>query len=225
MVVAPARIRRPYHSPKRQERARATRRRVLEAAGGLFTERGYSGTTIRAVAERAGLSVPTVEELFGSKGRLLKATIDVAIAGDDESVPMLDRGWAAAATQATDVGKFLSILAGVLTLAQARSSGLVLSVFEGAGVDAELAGLAAQMSSQRATMATWVVARVTALGALRDDLDQGEAVDTVFALMEPALFERLVRQRSWGLARYEAWVAKALGRLLVADALLPAAVP
>jgi len=184
----------------------------------LFDERGYAGTAIRSVAERAGVSVPTVEALFGTKSRLLKAAIDVAIAGDGEPVPMLARDWAAAAARAADPESLLSILAGVLAPAQSRSSGLVLSALEGAGADPELAGLAAQMSAQRATMATWVVARLAALAALRAEVGEDEAVDTVFALMEPALFDRLTRQRGWTLARYQDWIARSLRRLLVADA-------
>lgn len=217
MVVAPPRTRRSYRSPQREARARATRQQVLRAATGMFDERGYAGTTIRSVAERAGVSVPTVEALFGTKGRLLKAAIDVAIAGDDEPVPMLERDWATAATKATDVESLLSVLAGALAPAQARSAGLVVSVFEGAGADPELAGLAAQMSTQRATMATWVVARLTDLASLREEISEDEAVDTVFALMEPALFDRLTRQRSWTLARYQDWIGRSLRRLLVAD--------
>jgi AcrR family transcriptional regulator len=217
VAVAPPRTRRSYRSPQREARARATRQRVLGAATGLFEERGYAGTTIRSVAERADVSVPTVEALFGTKGRLLKAAIDVAIAGDDEPVPMLERNWAMAATRATDVESLLSILAGALAPAQARSAGLVLSVFEGAGSDPELAGLAAQMSTQRAAMATWVVARLTDLTSLRAEIGDDEAVDTVFALMEPALFDRLTRQRSWTLARYQDWIARCLRHLLVAD--------
>ena len=217
MVVASRGARRSYRSPQREARAWATRLQVLRAATSLFDERGYAGTTIRSVAERAGVSVPTVEALFGTKGRLLKAAIDVAIAGDDEPVPMLARDWAAAASIAANPEIFLSILAGVLAAVQSRSSGLVLSVFEGAGSDRELAGLAAQMSAQRVTMATWAVARLTALGALRAEVGEDEAADTVFAVMEPAVFERLTRHRGWTLANYRDWVARSLHRLLVAD--------
>jgi hypothetical protein len=163
------------------------------------------------------VSVPTVEGLFGTKSRLLKAAIDVAIAGDDEAVPMLDRDWAALATRAGDVEDLVSILAEVLAPAQFRSSGLVLSVFEGAGYDAELADLAEQMSKQRATMANWIVARLSALEPLRGEVGQAEAVDTVFALMEPALFDRLTRRRGWTVAHYQGWIARSLLHLLVAD--------
>jgi AcrR family transcriptional regulator len=218
MVVASPRARRSYRSPQREARARATRLRILRAATSLFDERGYAGTTIRSVAERACVAVPTVEALFGTKTRLLKAAIDVAIAGDDEPVPMLARDWATAAERAADPDTFLAVVAGVLAPAQSRSSGLVLSAFEGAGSDQELAGLAAQMSAQRITMATWVVARLAALGALRADVGEDEAADSVFALMEPALFDRLTRHRGWTLARYQDWIARSLRRLLVSDA-------
>jgi hypothetical protein len=163
------------------------------------------------------VSVPTVEALLGTKARLLKAAIDLAIAVDDEPVPMLDRDWAAAAADAADVEHFLSVIAGVITPAQARSSGLVLPVFEGAGADSELGGLAAQMSAQRVTMTAWAVARIAALGALRGDVGEDEAVDTVYALMEPAVFDRLTRQRGWTPAHYREWVARSLRHLLVAE--------
>jgi hypothetical protein len=105
----------------------------------------------------------------------------------------------------------------VLAPAQARSSGLVLSVLEGAGSDPELTALAAQMAAQRVTMAAWVVTRLDALGALRAEAGEDEAADTVFAMMEPAVFDRLTRQRGWTLARYQDWIARSLLRLLVAD--------
>src|SRR6202451_3831636 len=98
--MAPAR---PYRSALRAAQARATRGRVLQAATVLFARLGYGGATMRAVASQAGVSVPTVEALFGTKARLLKAAIDVAIAGDDEPGPTLERGWAAEAMNATNV--------------------------------------------------------------------------------------------------------------------------
>ena len=58
---------------------------MLDAATAVFLDRGYGGATIRAVAAEARVSVPTVEALFGTKARVLKAAIDVAIAGDERA--------------------------------------------------------------------------------------------------------------------------------------------
>ena len=85
--------RRSYRSTVREQQARLTRRRILDAARAAFVARGYAGTTVRGIAAGAGVSVPTVELLFGTKAAVLKAAIDVAIVGDDEPVPVLDRAW------------------------------------------------------------------------------------------------------------------------------------
>lgn len=217
MVAASARMNRAYRSPQREAQARRTRQGVLRAASVLFAERGYAGTTMKSVAARANVSVPTVEALFGTKPRLLKAAIDVAIAGNDEREPMLEREWASAARSATDVEQFLSIAAAVLGPAQARSAGLVLSVFDGAGSDPELATMAAQLTSQRASTAAWFVARITAISGRRDDISDEEAVDTVFTLMEPAVFHRLTSWRGWTLEQYQRWFVRSVVHLLVPD--------
>ena len=83
--------RRRYDSSRRQEQARENRRAVLAAARRMFLEQGYAATTVGAIASEAGVSVETVYKAFGNKPGLVKAVADVAIVGDDEPVPMLQR--------------------------------------------------------------------------------------------------------------------------------------
>src|SRR5260221_5880963 len=156
VVTMQSRMPRRYRSGLREAQARRTRRRVLDAATAVFLDRGYGGATIRAIADGAKVSVPTVEALFGTKARLLKAAIDVAIAGDDEPVAVLDRGWAADAREAGTAEEFLSVVAGGVAAAQARSAGLVLAAFEGSARDRELEQVVEQMGAQRAVNAPWV---------------------------------------------------------------------
>src|SRR4051794_25225711 len=187
---------------QRAERARRTRRRIVEAATALFLERGYAGATMRAIAAAAGVAVPTVELLFGTKAALLKAAIDVAIAGDDEPVPVLERSWTGTALAAESAEEFLAIGAAVIAAAQARSAGLVLAVFEAAHHDPGLAELAAQMARQRTGTATWLVTALSARATLRAGNGMQEVVDTLWILMDPAIFDRLVRQRGWSTDQY-----------------------
>jgi AcrR family transcriptional regulator len=208
---------RSYRSSRREAGARRTRRRVLEAAGSVFVAGGYAGATIRAIAAEAGVSVPTVELLFATKARLLKAAIDVAIAGDDEAVAVLDRSWTSAAIASASADEFLSIVASVIGAAQARSAGLVLAVFEGSSKDPELAELTEQMIRQRAITAEWIVNGLAGKAELREELTRQDAADTVWLLMEPAVFDRLVRHRHWTVDRYQDWFARTARRLLVAD--------
>lgn len=56
-----------------------TRGGILAAALSLFAERGYAGTSIRAVAAGAGVDPALVHHYFGTKEGLFRATLDTPI--------------------------------------------------------------------------------------------------------------------------------------------------
>jgi len=55
------------------KKSEETRARILEAALELFLERGYQETTMRAIAERAGVAVGNAYYYFESKEHLIQA--------------------------------------------------------------------------------------------------------------------------------------------------------
>jgi AcrR family transcriptional regulator len=65
---------RAYAMRARAESAEQTTRRVHTAAAELFAERPFGEVTLRAVAERAGVTLQTVLRKFGSKEALFEAT-------------------------------------------------------------------------------------------------------------------------------------------------------
>lgn len=203
-----------YRSPKRQAQARRTRRQIIAAATEEFGSLGYGGTTMGSVAAAAGVSVPTVELLFGTKAALLKAAIDVAIAGDDEPVPVLERPFVGRIRQEETAEGFLATLAEALVAVAKRADAVVLVAFEAARSDQRLAALAAQLKSQRAVTAAWIVDELTARVPLRPGVDRARAIDIVWLLMDPAVFERLTIDRDWTPRQYGAWFADSLRRLL-----------
>jgi len=206
---------RHYRSPRRQLQAHATRSRIIAAAAHQFLARGYAGTTMRAVAADAGVALPTVELGFGTKARLLKAAIDVAIAGDDEPVPMLDRPWAGRAGSAAGAAGFAVECAEQVAESAQRAAGLTLVALEAAAGDADIAAVAAQLMAQRQVMAAWMVDGLLRWSPLRSGMEYASAVDTVWALMDPALFWRLTGDRGWCPSRFQDWFADALLRLLL----------
>ncbi|QOV34824.1 TetR/AcrR family transcriptional regulator [Streptomyces ferrugineus] len=60
----------------RQERAIRTRRLILEAAGAVFDEHGYTATTISMVLERADVTKGALYFHFSSKESLAQAVLD-----------------------------------------------------------------------------------------------------------------------------------------------------
>ena len=60
----------------RAVRGEATRLRILDAARDLLVERGFSGTSTRAVAERAETQLSLVHYHFGGKQQLLIAVLE-----------------------------------------------------------------------------------------------------------------------------------------------------
>jgi AcrR family transcriptional regulator len=199
-----------YRSDRRAAQAHRTRRRIIDAAALTFLERGYAGATMRAIAAAAQVAVPTVELGFGTKARLLKAAIDVAIAGDDEPVPVVDRARADTARKARTAAEFLAVAADVIAAAQSRSAGLVLAVFEGARTDLELAALATQLTDQRSATARWLIDALAAIEPPSAD----DPVDELWLLMDPAIYDRLIRHRGWTPQRYERWFARSAHGLL-----------
>ena len=55
---------RRYDQRKRAERAETTRRRIIEAISALHAEKGIAATSMKHIAERAGVSVGTVYHHF-----------------------------------------------------------------------------------------------------------------------------------------------------------------
>jgi AcrR family transcriptional regulator len=70
----------------RAERRAATAQRILEAAQAEFGERGLEGTTVRAIAQRAGVDPSLVIQHYGSKNDLFAIAIELPGESTDEDV-------------------------------------------------------------------------------------------------------------------------------------------
>src|SRR3954447_1936555 len=84
-------VKRNYESAARTAAAQETRRKIREAAAGLFVERGYEATSMKSIAAAAGVSERTVFLVFPTKAALLGECVRVAVRGDDEARPLLAR--------------------------------------------------------------------------------------------------------------------------------------
>jgi AcrR family transcriptional regulator len=199
--------RRQYRSSLREEAARRTRRAVVTAAAALFAERGYTASSLREVADAAGVARPTVAAAFGSKPALLRQVVDEALAGDDEPVPVAERPWFAPVWQAVEPSAVLEAYAGVCTLIGRRAARIFEVVHQAAAESSEIGELWTTLVRNRRLGAQMVLRRARETGPVRADLAEDHAVDALWLLNDPAVYGSLVRDRGWPEDQYQRWLA------------------
>jgi AcrR family transcriptional regulator len=202
-------IPRSYRSPRREEQAAETRRRIVDAARELFAAQGYAGSSLAAIADRAGVSVPTVYNSVGGKPGLLAALNDVV----DETGDVAGIGRRIGTT--TDPVEIVRLTARLRRLLMEGAGDIVVVLSEAAAADPDVAAAyrAGQERSRAGTRGC--VERLRALGALKPGLDPGLADDAVYAVMHHAVWTRLVDECGWTADAAEAWYAETLGQLLL----------
>src|SRR5689334_4935102 len=127
---------RPYDASRRQEQARLTRRAMLDAAHDLFLEHGYAMTTLPMVATAAGVSVQNVYKVFANKPGVVKALFDVAVVGDDEPVPLMEREMVARNRAEPDPRRKLQMYGDHMAQTAPRTMPILLLVRDAAASDA-----------------------------------------------------------------------------------------
>jgi AcrR family transcriptional regulator len=191
--------------PRKAERGRQTRARIVEAATRLFREQGYLDTTMAAVAAEAGVAVQTLYLSFGSKGAILKAAHDVAIVGDDEPVPLLERPWIAQLRAEPDGGRALAILL-TNALPIIERAAPIVGVIQAAAADPEVAEQLQQNEAGRfASMQTYA-RELAAKPGFAPNLSADTAADILYAVLATDVYRRLVIERHWSREQWKAWV-------------------
>jgi AcrR family transcriptional regulator len=188
---------------------------MLQAAHRLFLERGYPATTMPAVAAGAGVSVQSVDKAFGNKPALLKGVFDVAMAGDDEPVPMLRRGALGRVRDEPDPRRKLRLYGEFVAEVAPRHVPVQLLAKAAAATDPEAAGVWEQLQAERLDGLTLFARALHDAGHLRPDVPMEEARDLLWTCNSPETYDLLVLQRGWTPERYGRWVADALTAALL----------
>lgn len=206
---------RKYDSTRRQAQARETKLQIVEAARILFMERGYAGTTIEAMAERAGVAPETIYATFKNKRKILFLLFDISVGGDDRPVRVIDRPEPQAVLHDTDQHRQLTMFAKDITEILSRAAP-VFEIMRGAAkTEPEIASLVQRLLKERLRNMTMVANSIATNGPLRDDLDQRAAAETIWSMTSPELFRLVTVDLSWTKEKYSQWLLDTLTRLLL----------
>jgi AcrR family transcriptional regulator len=199
---------RVYESPARQQQADETRRRIAGAARKLLEATGYAGMTIPAVAKAAGVAVPTVYAIFGSKKGIVSELLDAARFGD---------AYQALLAQAKAVTDPLELLAFPPRFSRQiyESEVPVENLLRGAGMVApELAAVEDERDCQRYDSQAMVIDRLEKAKLLRSGLSRDAARAVLWAMTSREFYRMLVRERGWSGDQYETWLRNLIRREL-----------
>jgi AcrR family transcriptional regulator len=213
--VATVKRRRDYDSSLRKQQANQTRMRILDAAQGLFAERGYPASTVEAIAGGAGVAVDTVYAAFGSKRGVLQALLNVRVGGEEAELDLLDRSGARAVQRVTDQKAQLAAFAADVSAIVERARPVDDIIRGAAAVDAEIAAFRSETQAYRYRNMLQLVSWLAAKAPLREGLTEEEAAAIVWTMTSPEVHGLLRVARGWSPERYSAWLRDSLTRILL----------
>jgi AcrR family transcriptional regulator len=192
----------------RDERAQVTRRRIAEAARGLFRTRGYGATTLQAVADEAGVAVQTVYAVYRSKAGILHELRDTVL-----RQPAAEALFAQAMGE-PDAGRKLELFAASIRCRWEFGHDVVAIQRDAGASDPSVRAEETQVLEMRrrgiARLAESLAAELVAT------LDPGHASAILDALTLPEVYTELTEVAGWIPDDYEAWLAESLQDQLLA---------
>lgn len=209
-------VKRQYDGSGRQEAARARRHAVVLSARDLFERDGYRATTIAAIATASKVSSEMVYKSFGSKSALAKAVFDLAVAGDDEPVPVRDRSSALAVTAEPEARRKIALFVDGLVERLQRSVKVQIMIRDGRHVDDALIPIWEQVLSEGLTGMEMLGRQLLDTGQLKQNLTLAEIRDVLWNYLAIDHYERLVLVRGWRIVDFQLWLTAA-----ITDALCP----
>ncbi len=199
-----------------QARTRLARAAVIDAARTLFFERGYGATTIEAISALSDVPPATVYRLFSSKRGILKALLDVSIAGDDEAVPMADRPPVRSLLAAPEPRDKVAGFVAIAVQVNSRTAAIYRILLSAAASDPDAAALLDELTRQRREGQGRLVRSLARAGALSTRVRERDAADIVHALMSPEVYRLFVVDGEWPPERYGKWLTETLVDQLLA---------
>jgi len=199
----------------RDEQAARTRTRILDAASDLFLERGYGRTTMKEIADLAGVARDTVHAVFGTKARVLTALIDLRLVPDGSVGSVRERPDALAVRDEVDQRKQIKMFASFITGVSKQLRPVFEILRTASAVEPEMAHVFEEMDRFRMnnmqTYARWIAAR----GPLR--VSTRRAGEIIWTLASPDVGRMLCDELGWTQTQHARWLADTLTRTLLPD--------
>lgn len=198
---------RSYSSAIRRQQAARTRSLIVDAAADLFVSLGYGRTTVRAIAERAGVAPDTVYAAFGSKVRVLTAVVDARLAPSG-APSVMDRPEALAVRDAPDPRARLGLFARDIAAISTRVRPIYEVMRTASASEPDVGEVFAEMEAHRLANMRRLAGWLARDGRLR--VDEDRAAEVIWVLASPDVARMLCDVRGWAEAEHAAWLKSTL---------------
>jgi AcrR family transcriptional regulator len=189
--------------------------RVAKAARKLFLAKGYVATTMAEIAKEAGVALQSVYSAGQSKADLLHLVTDLAVAGDDQEVMLLERPGFAALASEPDPKQQVEMIAALIAATMERLAPVWVAYREAAAVDAKAAANLVAAHQRRHETFAGMIAMLPEQ-RLRQPPD--EAADSAWAIGSIDVFLLLRSIQGWPAPQYAEWLRRTLvDQLLTPD--------
>ncbi len=191
---------RKYSSPIRERQANLTRNNILDATQRLFLERGYTKTTVEAIAQEAGVSKQTVYAVFRSKRGIVAGLMDRAV-HTERLYELCDK-----TLEAPSVQEAFRLCAELVYQVH-DSKSPVFELLRGAGaLDPELAHIENECRCAHRDDQEEHVRYLLRGRQLKDGVTLDMALDVFWCLTSGDVYRMLVMERGWSEENYVKWL-------------------
>lgn len=196
MSAPPSSPGRPYDATGRRAAAEQRRTHVARTAAEMFVERGWTGTRLRDVSRRAGVSDELLHRAFGSKAHLLLAALRVTAFRE----PDLSADAATLQLAALPPAGRLPALVDYAVATLPRVAPFVPVLHTAAAEDATARELLDAVRRQRRSTAE----------ALARDLGSPGSADVLYVLTSAETWLQFTSEVGWSAEQYGRWLLAAL---------------
>jgi len=198
-------------STLRARQAQLTRDEILGAARRLFAENGYSRTSVRDIAEAAGVSAQTVYDSIGSKQAIV-ARLNDLIDAEADIATIVGSG-----VGSDDPGEILAVQARVVRSILEHCGDILRALVSGAAAEPDLALVMAEGHRRHVEGARRIVARLADLDALDPTVSVDAAAATLSATSDVSFALLLADSFGWSIEAIEDWIVATNRKLLLRD--------
>lgn len=195
---------RSYQSETRAGAAERTRRKILEAGKFLFSRKGIDATTVAQIAERAGVSVPTVYATVKSKSGLLHALMHESLFGRRFKVAQEKLNGI------TDPVQRLAMSAHVARAIYEGETAELSLLMKASAFSPELRKTSQTFENLRREMQRERVEALFAANRARIGLTKEAVAALLWTLTSREVYQKLVHESGWTPDAYQEWLEHAL---------------